>query len=133
MYQLIVFLPLLGAIAAGAITLWGAHKRFPGGEAADHSHGAGAHTSHAHDDHAQGHDDHGHGNDHGPGAEGSRPAELITSGFLVAAALLSWVAFVSFWLGGAVPQRIPLLSWFASGTLAVDWALHVDTLTVVML
>jgi NADH-quinone oxidoreductase subunit L len=133
MYQLIVFLPLLGAIVAGAITLWGAHKRFPGGEASDHGNGADAHASHAHDDHAHGHDDHGHGHDHEPAAEGSRPAELITSGFLVAAALLSWVAFVSFWQGGAVPQRIPVLSWFASGTLAVDWALHIDTLTVVML
>jgi len=131
MYQLIVFLPLLGAIIAGAITLWGAHKRFPGGEPGDHGHAGDAHAAHAHDDHAHGHDAHGH--DHEPAAEGSRPAELVTSGFMVVAAVLSWVAFCTFWFGGAEPQRIPVLSWFASGTLAVDWALHIDTLTVVML
>src|SRR5665213_3373856 len=133
MYQLIVLLPLVGAIIAGAIALWGAHKRFPGGEAVDHSHAATAHATHSHDDHAHGHDDHSHGHDHEPAAEGSRPAELITSGLLVVAAVLSWIAFFTFWVGGAEPQRIPVLSWFASGTLAVDWALHIDTLTVVML
>jgi len=42
-----------------------------------------------------------------PAAEGSQPAELITSGFLVIAAVLSWVAFVTFWLGGGEPQRRP--------------------------
>ena len=30
MYQAIVFLPLLGAIVAGAIALFGARSRFPG-------------------------------------------------------------------------------------------------------
>ena len=34
MYQAIVFLPLLGAILAGAIALFGARARHPGGIAA---------------------------------------------------------------------------------------------------
>src|SRR5450432_1595035 len=139
MYQAIVFLPLLGAIIAGVITLVGARKRFPGGEAAagseDHTDDTGPHTRSAHVRgdacviHATAHEE----EHHEPAAEGSRPAELVTSVFLVLAALLSWVAFFSFWLGGATPQRIPVFSWFASGTLAVDWALRIDTLTVVML
>ena len=139
MYQAIVFLPLLGAIISGIITLVGAHNRFPGGEAAggaeDHTDDSGPHvvSAHVHGDagviHSSSHED----EEHEPAAEGSQPAELITSGFLVVAALLSWVAFFTFWFGGAVPERIPVLSWFASGTLAVDWALHIDTLTVVML
>src|SRR5665213_1020247 len=139
MYQAIVFLPLLGAIIAGIITLAGARKRFPGGEAPvgaeDHTDDTGPHTvaAHVHGDagviHASSHED----EHHEPAAEGSRPAELVTSGFLVVAALLSWVAFFSFWFGGATPQRIPVFNWFASGTLAVDWALRIDTLTVVML
>ncbi len=139
MYQAIVFLPLLGAIIAGAITLFGAHKRFPGGEPAtgteDHTDDAGPHvaSAHVHGDagviHASSHET----EEHEHAAEGSQPAELITSGFLVVAAVLSWIAFFTFWFGGAEPQRVPVLSWFASGTLAVDWALHIDTLTVVML
>ena len=39
MYQAIVFLPLLGAIIAGAISIVGAARRYPGGEADDHGHG----------------------------------------------------------------------------------------------
>jgi NADH-quinone oxidoreductase subunit L len=139
MYQLIVFLPLLGAIIAGAITLWSAHQRFPGGEAGagaeDHivDHGPHVASAHVHGDAGVIHESHHEEEHHEPPAEGSRPAELITSGLLVVSAVLSWVAFATFWFGGAEPQRIPVLSWFASGTLAVDWALHIDTLTVVML
>ena len=139
MYQAIVFLPLLGAIIAAIVTLVGAHRRLPGGEPAagaeDHADDADPHVvaAHVHGDagviHTSSHEE----EEHEPSAEGSQPAELITSGFLVVAALLSWVAFFTFWVGGAAPERIPVLNWFASGTLAVDWALHIDTLTVVML
>jgi len=142
MYQLIVFLPLIGAIIAGAITVFGAARRFPGGEppagAENHMDDSGPHTAsvHVHGDagviHASHHED-DHEHDHEPAAEGARPAELITSGFLVVAAVLSWVAFIGFWLGGAEPQRIPVMNWFSSGNLGIDWALHIDTLTVVML
>ena len=85
MYQAIVFLPLLGAILAGLISLYGASRRFPGAEPSDDHHAAHghAHAAHAaHDDHAHGHDDHGHGPVE-PAAEGSRGAEVITTAFQI--------------------------------------------------
>src|SRR3977135_2176388 len=96
MYQAIVFLPLIGAILAGLISIFGAHARNPGGDTVEHhddAHGADAHALDAHDDHAAG--DHGH-DDHAvePPAAGSRAAELITTGLLLVAAALSWVAVV---------------------------------------
>ena len=71
--------------------------------------------------------------------EGSQAAEFITSGFLIVSAVLSWIAFATFWIGGAEAIRVPVMNWFTAGalsdnwTLTVDWALKVDTLTVVML
>src|SRR4051812_32325225 len=115
MYQAIVLLPLLGAIIAGLIALAGARARHPGGGMApgaeDHAHdhqaglhGSGAPSAHGdkavihethHEPDAPGHDahdDHGHAAE--PAAQGSRAAELITSGLLLVSAALSWVAFV---------------------------------------
>ena len=101
MYQAIVFLPLLGAILAGLISIFGAHARNPSGDTVEHhgdvhgadAHASDAHASDAHDDHAA--DGHGH-DDHAvePAAAGSRAAELITTGLLLVAAVLSWFAFV---------------------------------------
>src|SRR5512140_1265572 len=91
MIQAIVFLPLLGAILAGLISIFGAHARNPSGDTVEHHddpHGADAHASEVHDDH--GHDDHAAE----PAAAGSRAAELITTGLLLVAAGLSWVALV---------------------------------------
>jgi NADH-quinone oxidoreductase subunit L len=135
MVQAIVFLPLLGAIVAGLISIFGAHARNPGGDTVEHpddGHGAGAHASAAHDDHA--HDDHGH-DDHQvsePPAAGSRAAELITTGLLFVSAGLSWVALVDV---GFMHHdaRVALFPWIVSGDLQVAWALRVDTLTAVML
>src|ERR1700716_553921 len=89
MVQAIVFLPLLGAILAGLICIFGAHARNPSGDMVEHhddAHGAGAHASAAHDDH--GDDDHGHDDHHvsEPPAAGSRAAELISTGLLLVAA-----------------------------------------------
>ena len=88
MVQAIVFLPLLGAILAGLIALFGAHARNPSGDEVEHhdhghhNHGPGdhAHAAAAHDD--NGHDAHGHDDHHvsEPPAQGSRAAELITTG-----------------------------------------------------
>ena len=130
MVQAIVFLPLLGAILAGLIALFGAHARNPGGDTVehhDHGHGDHAHAAAAHDDH--GHDDH-HVSE--PPAQGSRAAELITTGLLFVSAALSWVALVDV---GFMHHdvRITLLPWINSGDLQVAWALRVDTLTAVML
>jgi NADH-quinone oxidoreductase subunit L len=131
MYEAIVFLPLIGAIVAGLITIFGARLAHPGGEPEEHG------DSHAHESHAGVHshdgEDHDHGHDHHPAALGSRPAEIITSGFLVVAAILSWVAFFTVGFGEVPMERIQILNWFNSGTLNVDWAFRIDTLTVVML
>lgn len=64
---------------------------------------------------------------------GAKASEFITSGFLVIAAALSWVAFFTIALGSSEPVRVPVLHWLTSGTLSFDWAIRVDTLTAIML
>ncbi len=139
MYYAIVFLPLLGFIIAGLISLGGARARHPGGGEMDHAAhpAAGAHGHGApdpHGDHAVIHNTH-HEDDHHapaePAAAGSRAAEAVTTTFLFAAAALSWIAFVNVGFGGDV--RISMAPWIISGDLQVDWALRIDTLTAVML
>jgi len=144
MIQAIVFLPLLGAILAGAISLFGAHARHPSGDTVehhgdDHAHGAvpvGGDGSVIHNasHEPDAHDDHGHGDHHvteSPAA-GSRAAELITTALLFVSAGLSWFAFVD--VGFMHHEaRIALLPWINSGDLQVAWALRADTLTAVML
>ena len=64
---------------------------------------------------------------------GPRPSELVTTGLLAVSAVLSWVAFIHVGLG-AGPFTTPVLGdWITSGALKIDWALRIDTLTVVML
>jgi NADH-quinone oxidoreductase subunit L len=126
MYQAIVFLPLLGFLIAGLISIMGARQRFPGGYPApgeDH-----AHAAHAHAGEEPHHDHHG-----GVlAASWSREAELATTGLLFASMVLSWIAL--FYVGfGHHETRIPLLTWITAGNLHVDWALRIDTLTSVML
>src|SRR5882757_5874397 len=141
MYQAIVFLPLLGCIVAAIIALAGARARHPGGSPAhgaeDHAYDRGPHTGggapSVHGDHAVIRASH-HEDDH-PVAEpaaGSRAAELVTTLFLFASAVLSWMAF---WRVGFSHQdsREVLFAWIYSGDLKVDWAIRVDTLTAVML
>src|SRR5205823_205690 len=67
-----------------------------------------------------------------PPAQGSRAAELITTGLLFVSAGLSWFALVDV---GFLKHdaRIAILPWINSGDLQVAWALRVDTLTAVML
>jgi len=134
MIEAIVFLPLIGAIIAGAISLAGAHARNPSGDTVEHAdHGHGGHRdehAHAHAHAASGHDDH-----HAPAeppAAGSRAAELITTGLLMVSAALSWVMFVNV---GFFKQDtlVTLMPWIVSGDLNVAWSLRVDTLTAVML
>src|SRR5665213_3069438 len=135
MIQAIVFLPLIGALLAGLISIFGAHARNPSGDTVEHhgdAHGVDAHA-HAHAHASEAHDDHGH-DDHAvePAAAGSRTAELITTGLLLVAAGLSWVTLVDV---GFMPHdaRIALFPWINSGDLQVAWSLRVDTLTAVML
>src|SRR6188474_3121534 len=126
MVQAIVFLPLLGAILAGLIAIFGAHARNPSGDAVehhDHGHGAEAHDAHGHDDH--------HVSE--PPAQGSRAAEFITTGLLFVSAVLSWLVLVDIGFLHRDVVRIALFPWINSGDLQVAWALRVDTLTAVML
>ena len=128
MYQAIVLLPLLGAVIAGVIALFGARLRFPGGApVAGHAHAlshAAAHDAdHTHD---------GHDAPQEPAVMGSRAAEVITTSFLFVAMVLSWIAFARVGFGH-YDERVALFSWIVSGDLKVDWALRIDTLTAVML
>jgi NADH-quinone oxidoreductase subunit L len=146
MIQAIVFLPLIGAVIAGLISIFGAHARNPSGDTVEHqdnAHGATSHSStsisadasvvHVTHDEPMAHDDHDHGS-HGveAPAAGSRAAELITTGLLLVAGALSWIALVDVgFLHHDV--RIALFPWINSGDLQVAWSLRVDTLTAVML
>ncbi len=141
MYQAIVFLPLLGFLVAGIIALAGARKRHPGGGAGhgaeDHAHGI-VREDHAraapsvHGDHAVSHASHDEHHAPEPAAAGSREAELVTTALLFTSAVLSWIAFA--YVGfGHHDTRVVLMNWVTSGNLHVDWALRIDTLTVVML
>jgi len=87
MYQAIVFLPLIGFLAAG---LFG--KQI-----------------------------------------GVKASEYVTSGLLVIAAFLSWIAFFSVAFSDSEAFTVPVLRFIQSGALNVEWALRIDTLTVVML
>jgi len=145
MIQAIVFLPLLGAILAGLIALFGAHARNPSGDAVEH-HDGGHHasTTHVNEDagviHAtshepDAHDDHGHDDHHvaEPPAAGSRATELITTALLFVAAALSWAMLVNVGFLHQEAGVTEILPWINSGDLQVSWALRVDTLTAVML
>ncbi len=137
MYSAIVFLPLLGAIIAGVIALFGAGARHPGGEApvghvgGHDGHGDHGGAAHSHT-HADAHDGHG-GHDHPPAAQGSFAAEIVTCSLLVIAAVLSWVSFFTMALGDGEAFTVPVLTWIHSGALEADWAFRIDTLTAVML
>ncbi|VVT17168.1 NADH-quinone oxidoreductase subunit L [Rhizobium sp. EC-SD404] len=64
---------------------------------------------------------------------GAKACEYITSGFLVFAAFLSWIAFFSVAYGDTEVLRVPVLQWIQSGSMSVDWSFRIDTLTAVML
>ena len=66
-------------------------------------------------------------------ALGAKASEYITSGFLVVSALLSWVAFFTVAFGDGEVFTVPVMRWIESGNMTADWALRIDTLTVVML
>ena len=146
MYEAIVFLPLLGAIIAGAITLVGARNRLPGENPPpphdDHA-APLVHEAHAHaapspgDAHAElahsSHEDHAH-DDHAsaPPSAGSRAAELITTTLLFISWILSCYAFYEVGFAGH-DAHVTIFNFITSGDLKVDWALRVDSLTAVML
>ncbi|MEW9805091.1 NADH-quinone oxidoreductase subunit L [Mesorhizobium marinum] len=67
------------------------------------------------------------------GSLGAKASEYITSGLMVVAAALSWVAFVSVGMGDGEAFTVPVLRFIESGSLQAAWALRIDTLTAVML
>ncbi len=64
---------------------------------------------------------------------GAKACEYITSGLVIIAALLSWVAFVTVGYGETNLYQIEIMRWITAGTFDVTWSIRVDTLTVVML
>src|SRR5689334_891900 len=100
MYQLIVFLPLIGAILAG---LLGTNAfRMMGSTVDSHApHGEGHGDDHGHD-HDHGHDDHAHHSYPTPWAA------YLTCGFLVVSAVLSWFALWQY-MHEAAPFKVEVL------------------------
>jgi len=64
---------------------------------------------------------------------GNLAAKLVTTGALFVGMFLSWPIFLGFLAGTETSQLHPVMTWFNSGALQVDWALRVDALTAVML
>ena len=64
---------------------------------------------------------------------GARASELVTTTLLIASALLSWVAFAQVGVSGEAFRVAPIGTWMQSAGLDIQWALRIDTLTVVML
>ena len=137
MYQAIVFLPLLGAIIAGAIALIGARNRHPGrrpAAARRRSRGAARRRAcHGRAARRSLHDAHDEERRSSQPAAGSRAAELITSTLLVIACVLSWIAFCRRRLRRPRRPRAAVHLHHLRATCKVDWALRIDTLTAVML
>ena len=57
---------------------------------------------------------------------GPRPSEIITTGLLFVAAVLSWVSFIQVGFGDGA-TRIQVAHWMSVGDLQVDWAFRIDT------
>src|ERR1043165_4578958 len=137
MYQAIVFLPLLGAILAGIISLAGARARCGGeGPPPGMEDNATDHGSHHHEPHVSGggviHSSGHEPEEHEPAAVGSRSAELITTTLLMISMILSWIAFVDVGFQHH-DVRVPIFNWMTSGDIKIDWPLRIAALTVVML
>jgi len=141
MYEAIVFLPLLGAIIAGAITLVGARNRLPGEDpppphddhaaplvseahprAAPHPQDAHAEIAHSSDEEHAG----------ATPVAGSQAAEIITTTLLFISWVLSCYAFYEVGFAGH-DAHVTIFNFITAGDLKVDWALRVDPLTAVML
>ena len=63
---------------------------------------------------------------------GVRNAELVTSVLVGIGAVLSWIAFFAVGFGDNA-THVDIANWITVGVLKIDWALRIDTLTVVML
>jgi NADH-quinone oxidoreductase subunit L len=141
MYEAIVALPLIGAIIAGAISLFGGRNRFPGenpppphddhaAAPVDENHPHGAPSPHA--AHAVVGAAHSEEHPAEPPAAGSRAAELITTTLLIISCVLSWYGAYDVGIAGH-EARIRLFTFISFADLHSEWALRIDALTAVML
>ena len=64
---------------------------------------------------------------------GAKASEYVTSGFMIIAAVLSWIVFFDVAMGETEMLKVSVLRWIQSGGFDVEWAFRVDTLTAVML
>ena len=72
---------------------------------------------------------------------GAKASEYVSTGLLIAAAVLAWFVFLPYvFVGGEAAAdahtaafKLHVLDWVHSGALTLDWTLRVDTLTAVML
>ena len=132
-YQAIVFLPLLGFVIAGLISLAVAHARFPGGPPApsppSSARGRAMLAPSPHPWAARVLDaSMRSGRAAAAGRRFACLSELVTTVFLFASMLLSWFAFVDVGFGHH-DSHGAIFPWMTSGDLKVDWALRIDTLT----
>ena len=61
---------------------------------------------------------------------GEKAAQILTTGILFLACLMSWITFLGF---DGVTQHIPVLDWIVSGDFTAQWAIRLDRLTAIML
>ncbi|MFM1816589.1 MAG: NADH-quinone oxidoreductase subunit [Pseudomonadota bacterium] len=66
---------------------------------------------------------------------GARVTEILTTAFVMLAAVLSWLVFLEVGFGDNAIKiiKVPILRWITSGEFEVAWGLRIDTLTAVML
>jgi NADH-quinone oxidoreductase subunit L len=61
---------------------------------------------------------------------GEKAGQVVTTGLVFLAALLSWIVFLGF---DGETQRIVIMRWVDSGSLSVDWSIRLDRMTAIML
>lgn len=61
---------------------------------------------------------------------GEKAGQIIATGLVFLAAILSWYIFLTF---DGVTQHITLLRWIEAGTLSTDWGIRLDRMTAIML
>jgi NADH-quinone oxidoreductase subunit L len=61
---------------------------------------------------------------------GESAGQVIATGLVFLAALLSWIIFLTF---DGETQQIILMRWIDSGTMGAEWAIRLDRLTAIML
>ena len=63
-------------------------------------------------------------------AIGEKNAQILTTGLLFLAAVLSWIVFLGF---DGQTQHITIMRWIDTGTLGAEWGIRLDRLTTIML